>query len=171
MRRPGPRLPTARDVMSRRLFVVRPEAPIADAIRLLLKKDVSGVPVVDAAGRLVGILSERDCLRVVAVGAYTSMDHDEARPVTEFMSEPTFTVGPEVGIYSLADFFLTHPARRLPVLEEGRLVGLVSRRDVLSGIRKMIRRGHLPVPEERRGPALFPSATDTPPEAIGKRLS
>jgi len=77
---------------------------------------------------------------------------------------------PEVGIYSLADFFLTHHERRLPVIENGRLVGLVCRRDVLKGIRQMIRKRQLPTPAEQRGPKLYPSATDASADALGNRL-
>jgi len=165
------RMLTAKDIMTRRPVVVRPDTPVAEAIRMILRRDISGVPVVDGGGVLVGILSEKDCLRVIAVGAYSSADHEKARPVSEFMNEPTYTVPPDAGLYSLADFFLTHPQRRLPVLERNRLVGLVSRRDVLAGIRKMLRRGELPTPEEQRGPKLYPSATDAPAGAIGSRLS
>jgi len=168
MSRPG--MPTARDIMTRKPVALRPEASITDAIRVLLRRDISGVPVVDDAGELVGILSERDCLRVIAVGEYSAEDHDRARSVAEFMSRPEYTVSPEVGIYSLADFFLTHHERRLPVIEADKLVGLVCRRDVLRGIRKMIRKRQLPTPVEQRGPRLYPSATDASADALGNRL-
>ena len=161
---------TAEDVMTRKPIALHADASVMDAIRLLLRKDISGVPVVDDAGELVGILSERDCLRVIAVGEYNAADHDKARAVSEFMSRPRYSVTREVGIYSLADFFLTHHERRLPVLEGKRLIGLVSRRDVLRGIRKMSRRGQLPPPPEHRGPRLYPSATDKPADALGERL-
>lgn len=165
-----PKMLTARDIMTRKPVTLRPDASITDAIRVLLKKDISGVPVVSEEHVLVGILSERDCLRVIAVGQYSSIDHDHTRAVSEFMSEPRYTVLPEAGIYSLADFFLTHHERRLPVIEDGKLVGLVSRRDVLRGIRKMIRQHNVPAPVDQRGPKLYPSATDAPPGALGKRL-
>lgn len=168
MRRPI--LLTARDVMTRKPVALRSDATITDAIRVLLRRDISGVPVVDDEGGLVGILSERDCLRVMAVGEYDAADHEKLRSVAEFMTQPKYTVEPQVGLYSLADFFLTHHERRLPVIEGGKLVGVVSRRDVLRGIRDMIRRGQLPTPAEQRGPNLYPSATDTSPDVLGDRL-
>lgn len=168
MRRP--RMLTAADVMSPRPVAVRTDTSIAEAINVLLRKDLSGLPVIDDQRRLVGILSERDCLRVLAVGQYTEADHEKLRSVEEFMSPPTFTVQPEAGLYSLADFFLTHHQRRLPVLRNERLVGIVSRRDVLRGIQEMIRRRALPLPAELRGPRLYPSAADTSPGVIGTRL-
>ena len=161
---------TARDVMTRKPVSVRADATITEAIGVLLRKDISGAPVLDASGDLVGILSERDCLRVLAVGAYDSAEHEKLRAVAEFMTPAEFTVGPEVGIYSLADFFLTHHQRRLPVVDEGKLVGIVSRRDVLKGIREMIRKRALPTPSEQRGPSLYLSATDASADRVGKRL-
>jgi CBS domain-containing protein len=161
---------TAKDIMTRRPVALLFDRSITDAIQVLLRHDISGVPVVDSAGELVGILSERDCLRVMAVGEYNAADHDRVRSIAEFMNQPKYTVSPEVGIYSLADFFLTHHERRLPVIERGKLVGLVSRRDVLKGIRKMIRKRQLPTPAEQRGPKLYPSATDASADALGDRL-
>lgn len=161
---------TARHVMTRRPLALRFDTSITDAIRFLLRHDISGVPVVDSAGELVGILSERDCLRVMAVGEYDAADEDRVHMVAEFMKPPKFTVSPEAGLYSLADFFLTHHERRLPVIERGKLIGLVCRRDVLKGIRKMIRKRQLPTPAEQRGPKLYPSAIDASADALGKRL-
>ena len=162
------RMLTARDVMSRKPVTLRSDASVVEAIRVLLRRDISGVPVVDERGGLVGILSERDCLRVIAVGEYSAVDHDRTRAVSEFMTQPRYTVSPDVGIYSLADFFLTHHERRLPVLDGDRLVGLVCRRDVLRGIRKMSARRELPSRE--RGPSLYPSATGAGPDALAERL-
>lgn len=164
------RMLTAADIMTSRPVSVHVSASISDAIVVLLRRDLSGLPVVDDERRLVGILSERDCLRVIAVGQYTSDDHERLRSVAEFMSPPTFTATPEAGLYSLADFFLTHHQRRLPILDREKLVGIVSRRDVLRGIQDMIRRSALPLPAELRGPSLYPSAADTSPGVLGTRL-
>jgi CBS domain-containing protein len=161
---------TAGDIMTRKPVALRSDLSIANAIRVLLRRDISGVPVVNDAGELVGILSERDCLRVIAVGDYSAVDLEEARSVAEFMNRPEYTVAPDAGIYSLADFFLTHHERRLPVVAGGKLVGLVCRRDVLKGIRRMIRKRQLPTPAEQRGPRLYPSATDTSADVLRKRL-
>lgn len=163
-------MPTAADIMTRRPVALRSDASITEAMSLLLRRDISGVPVVNGSGGLVGILSERDCLRVIAVGEYSAVDHERLRAVSEFMSPPRYTVPPEAGVYSLADFFLTHHERRLPVIERGRLVGVVSRRDVLRSLRKMIRRGRLSPSAGERAPKLYPSATDTAADVLGDRL-
>ena len=83
---------TARDVMTKKPVALRADASITEAIGVLLRRDISGVPVVDGEGELVGILSERDCLRVIAVGEYNAADHDKLRSVAEFMAPPRYSV-------------------------------------------------------------------------------
>jgi CBS domain-containing protein len=131
--------PTAATIMrkSRSLVTLTPEMPIAEAIRLLLKHKISGAPVVDEHGKLIGICSELDCLRVLAAGEFYADDHREEGTVGDYMSHDFKTVGPDEDIYSLAHYFLTHSVRRLPVLENGELIGQLSRRDVLRGMEDM----------------------------------
>ena len=73
----APRVPTAADIMRRTLVTLTPEMPIFDAVRTLLKHEISGAPVVDADGRIVGICSELDCLRILASGEFYADDHRE----------------------------------------------------------------------------------------------
>jgi len=138
------RVPTARDVMATALVTFREEDSIVTAIRILLAKRISGAPVVDADGSLVGILSELDCLRVLSSDQFYAGHQEEAGTVGHFMTEPGRTIPPELGLYAIAHYFLTTPIRRLPVVEAGRLIGQVSRRDVLRGIESMIRRREFP---------------------------
>ncbi|MDH3732928.1 MAG: CBS domain-containing protein [Gemmatimonadota bacterium] len=165
-----PEMPTAADVMSRRLHTLRPEMSLASAMKILLRKDISGAPVVNEHGELVGILSERDCLRVAAHGEYTAEDLERSVEVAMFMTAADYTIPPETGLYSIADFFLTHPIRRLPVIDKGRLVGIVARRDVLRGIERMVRRRRMPQLKNRHEPKLYLSATDSSPDVLGQRL-
>lgn len=122
-------VPVVRDFMATKLVTLRPEMSIHDAIAVLLKHHISGAPVVDAGQRLVGILSEKDCLRVVASGAFHT---SAAGMVEEYMSREVQTVDPETDVFRVADMFLSRSFRRLPVVENGRLIGQVSRRDVLN---------------------------------------
>ncbi len=161
---------TAKDIMTRKLVTVRPDTRISEAIHVLIAKNISGVPVVNEAGALVGILSEQDCLRVLARGQYNAEDFEKTLSVAAFMSEPEYTIAPELGIFSIAESFFSYNVRRLPVTQGGKLVGLVSRRDVLRGIEDMIRRHRFPPPTKHREPKLYPSATDTPPGVIANKL-
>lgn len=116
------------DYMTRRLITLSPSQSVNQAIRLLLDNGISGAPVVDEAGELVGIFSESDCLK----GAIHSGYHGtEIGSVAEFMSVQVQTLSPEDSVLSAADIFLNQHRRRLPVLDQGKLVGQISRRDVL----------------------------------------
>lgn len=130
---PNP-LPHAADIMAKQLVTVQPETCSYDAIVLLLKHEISGMPVVDEQGKLVGILSERDCLKTLVEARY---HESPAALVRELMSTSVETVGPESDIFEIARFFLNNRYRRLPVVEGDRLLGQISRRDVLRAMEEM----------------------------------
>ncbi|MFK7896090.1 MAG: CBS domain-containing protein [Myxococcota bacterium] len=139
MREPN-RILTARDLMTTGLLRFRPEQSIMEAMTGLLKQGVSGGPVVDEEGRLLGVLSELDCLRVLASDEFYLEDQEEGALVEKFMTRDVLSVPPDLGIYAISHYFLTKPIRRLPVVEEGRVLGQVSRRDVLRGVELMSRK-------------------------------
>lgn len=134
------RILTARDLMSTSLITFRPEQTILDAIRMLLKRGVSGGPVVDREGRMIGILSELDCLRMLASDEFYQEEQEEAALVRQFMTVGGKTIPPDLGIYAIAHYFLTMQVRRLAVVEGDQLLGQVSRRDVLRGMEVMSRK-------------------------------
>lgn len=141
-------IPTARDVMTRSLVTVDPDATIIDAIRAFLANKISGAPVVDSAGEMVGILSEADCLRVLASGEFYSDDHGEEGLVADYMTAVFRSIPPDLDIYAIAQIFLDHSLRRLPVMDGSKLIGQVSRRDVLRAMEelaeKRVSRKHYP---------------------------
>jgi CBS domain-containing protein len=119
---------TVADIMATRLITVPPDMNIHAAIRILLDKRISGAPVVDEAGALVGMLSKKDCLKIV----FSSQYHDDwGGPVSDFMSAPVETLDADLDLVSAAQAFLDSHFRRFPVLRDGRLVGQVSRYDIL----------------------------------------
>lgn len=120
-----------RDHMTTDLVTFRPEQRIHDAIARLLERGISGAPVVDDAGRLVGVLSNKDCLRLAFEASY---HQDWGGLVSDAMSSPVETVAPDQDIVQVADLFLHGSYRRYPVVEDGRLVGLVTRADVLRAL-------------------------------------
>ncbi len=131
------RVPTASEIMQTKLITLAPELPIFDAIRVLLKNAISGAPVVDAEGQLIGICSELDCLRILTSGEFYTDDHREEGKVSDYMSADFHSCEPHDDIYRLAQFFLTHSIRRLPVRENGQLIGQLSRRDVLRAMEQL----------------------------------
>lgn len=125
---------TVSDLMTKSVKTLRPEMDMEQAIKTLLKSKVSGATVIDAERHVVGVLSEKDCLRIFASGAYNSLPN---ATVSEYMSKDVMTVGPDADLFRVADIFLKHSFRRLPVIENGVLVGQVSRRDVLARSRAL----------------------------------
>lgn len=136
-------VPTARDIMTTSVVTVRPDLCIFDAIGVLLKNGISGAPVVDHQGGMIGMLSELDCLRVLASDEFYLDDHAGSARVADFMSLSGKTIEPDTDLYGIAHYFLQSSVRRFPVVRDGRLLGQVSRRDVLRGIQTM-RKARLP---------------------------
>jgi CBS domain-containing protein len=125
-----------RDVMATKLYTLQPEMSLIQAIGLLLKHKISGAPVVSEDGQLVGVISEKDCLRLFANEAFYDQA-TEAR-VADYMSSAVETIEADADVFKAAQIFLKNTFRRLPVLDEGNLVGQVSRRDILMASLKLV---------------------------------
>lgn len=122
-----------KDHMSTIVVTLDPEMEILHAVSELINHDISGAPVLDRHGRLVGVLTERDCMRIAMQGDYHGMP---AGLVRDFMSTNPQWVGPEQSILTLADLFISGRFHRYPVVDNGRLVGIISRRDVMRAMGK-----------------------------------
>ncbi len=125
------------DYMSRKLVTFRPETSVLEAMGALLDHKISGAPVVDAEGNLVGILSEVDVMAIVIQDSYYN---ESAGIVADYMQSRVDTVEPECDIYTLAERFHQEHRRRYPVVKNGKLVGQISRRDVLRAARDFMKR-------------------------------
>jgi CBS domain-containing protein len=120
-----------KDYMARTLVTVKPETDVLDAIHELVQHRIAGAPVVDDEGNLVGMLSELDCMKVALNAGYHG---NWGGPVRDFMSDGVKTVDAEMSIIDLAQLFITSRYRRFPVMMGNRLVGQISRRDVLRAL-------------------------------------
>jgi CBS domain-containing protein len=123
------------DYMASWLVTFNPGDSVIHAMRTLLDNRISGAPVVDNDNRLVGVLSETDLLEVVMQDSYYDQS---AGIVADFMKAPVETVEADSDIYSLAERFRKSHRRRFPVLQNGELVGQISRRDVLRAAIDMV---------------------------------
>ncbi len=95
----------------------------------MLQAKLTGAPVIDAEGRLCGMLTEKDCLKALVRQA---VEGAPGASVRDFMTTPVDSVTPETQLLDLTRLFLSRPFRKLPVVDsEGRVVGQVSRRDIL----------------------------------------
>lgn len=123
--------PKVADYMARRLVTLSPGLDIIKAMGILLDKRISAAPVVDDKGRLIGVLSKKDCLRV----AFTASYHQEwGGPVADFMSHTVETIEADTDIVAAARKFLDGPYRVFPVMRDGRLAGMISRHDILKAL-------------------------------------
>lgn len=144
----------ARDVMTADPIAMAPDATVAEAARLMADKDVSGLPVVDSSGQLVGIITEGDLLRRKELGSETrrtwwaSLFHNDkslagefakarGRFVREVMTRNIVCVSDDTAVGRVAELLSTLNVKRLPVLKNGALVGIVSRRDVMRSLAKL----------------------------------
>ena len=119
---------TAEAIMTNELVTIGPEASITDAIDLLISKSISGLPVVDHQGHLVGVITEFAMLAMV-------YDHEvRSQTVGQHMTREVITVDADDPVSRIADLCIVHRVRRLPVMRAGRLVGLIARRDVLKAL-------------------------------------
>jgi CBS domain-containing protein len=119
-----------KDYMTKNVSTFKPELDISEAIKFLNEHKISGAPVVDDRGNLVGMLSEQDCLKVALQSSY--YEDVVGGSVSEYMTTPVKTVGETASVVDLADKFIKSSFKRYPVLDEdGNLVGQISRSDVL----------------------------------------
>lgn len=125
-----------RDYMAKHLVSFSPDMDVLDAIHELVRHRIAGAPVVDDHGDLVGMLSELDCMKVALNAGYYSQ---RGGPVADYMSKGIETVDAEMSIIDLAQKFQHENYRRFPVMKGNRLVGQISRRDVLRALLQIAR--------------------------------
>jgi len=117
--------------MEKNFLTLHPEMDVLRAAQLLLKSNITGAPVLDAHGRLVGILTERDFMQVALQGFY----HGEpGGQVKKHMSLDPEYVSPDESILIVAEMFIKGRFQRYPVVDNGRLVGVIVRRDVMRAL-------------------------------------
>lgn len=107
-----------------------PSQLIQDVIAKIIETKISGAPVVDDTRHMVGIISEKDCLRVIVDEAYHNLP-TKTRTVSDYMTVNVKTLSPKTNVVEAAIEFLNSTVRRFPVIENGMLIGQVSRRDIL----------------------------------------
>lgn len=123
--------PRIADYMATELVTLAPEMEINKAMKMLLDERVSGAPVVDAGGRLVGVLSKKDCLKAALNSSYYQ---EWGGSVGDYMVSEVETLEADMDLVQAAERFLASHFRRFPVMRDGRLAGQISRTDVLRGL-------------------------------------
>jgi len=127
-------LPTVSEYMDRYVQTISPDMDIMDAVDFLLEKRITGAIVTDSKGEVVGMLTEYDCLRLLTHG--DARAEVPAGKVKDFMQADVQSIPPTIDIYYCAGLFLSVAFRRFPVVEKGRLVGAITRFDLLRAVRR-----------------------------------
>ena len=121
---------TVSDIMQTRLILFRSEQSIHQVMQTFIKHRISGGPVVDERGALIGIISEADCMKEISESRYFNMPILD-KSVQHFMTKNVDTIESNTSIFDAAAKFSKSSRRRYPVLENGRLVGQISRKDIV----------------------------------------
>ena len=120
----------AKDVMRENVVNVKKATPIYEAIKLLRDNHITGVPVVDDDMALIGILSEKDVLSLL----FYAYGDEEQKVVGDFMTQPPVHFDREESLLNVCDCLIANGFRRVPITSKGRLVGIISRADLIDCI-------------------------------------
>jgi CBS domain-containing protein len=112
----------AKDIMTRDIITVSPTMTVKNLAMTLIKNQISGAPVADKVGKIVGVVSESD---IVA---------KKGKDVKSIMSKKVISVGEDTSVEEIARMMTTHHIKRLPIMTDGKVVGIVSRADIVSAI-------------------------------------
>lgn len=121
------------DYMARKLITFKPEQSMYEVTVSLLKNRISGAPVVNNDNELVGIISEGNCLKQISESRYHNLPISEGK-VEQYMTKSVMTIDSNADIFEVASKFLSNRIRRFPVLENGKLVGQISQKDVMKAV-------------------------------------
>jgi CBS domain-containing protein len=146
----------AHQIMTKPVVTVGPEATIVEAANIMLQKHISGLPVVDSSGELVGIVSEGDFIRRSEIGTQRKRGRwlrfilgpgksaadfvqEHGRRVSEVMTKDPLTITEDTAMPEIVELMEKNNVKRLPVLHDGKLVGIVSRANLLQAVASLAR--------------------------------
>lgn len=125
------------DYMTRNLITFREEQSIEEVIDTLIKHKISGGPVVNEKNELIGIISEGDCMKQISESRYYNLPVDKNNTVKKAMVSNVETIDGNMNIFDAANKFLESRRRRFPIVENGKLIGQISQKDVLKAAMKL----------------------------------
>lgn len=124
------------DYMTRNLITFTPDQSIESVMQALIKNRISGGPVVNEKHELIGIISEGDCIKQISESRYYNMPMQD-QTIGKHMADNVETIDGNMNIFDAAKKFLEAKRRRFPIIENGKLVGQISQKDVLKAAMKL----------------------------------
>jgi len=119
------------DYMTKNLITFQAKQPIEEVIGTLIKNKISGGPVVNEKNELIGVISEGDCMKQISESRYYNMPMDTSNTVEKAMASNVETIDGNMNIFDAANKFLESKRRRFPIVENGKLIGQISQKDIL----------------------------------------
>jgi CBS domain-containing protein len=119
----------AKDIMTKEIIYIKKDVPIVEAIKLMSKNNITGIPVTEDDMTLVGILSEQDVLRL-----FHTHENEKDRTVDDFMTQPAIHFEEDELLLDVCYCLRDNPIRRVPVTSNGKVVGIISRSDIIKCI-------------------------------------
>src|SRR5260370_11381584 len=155
----------AHQIMTRPVITVAPETTIVEAANTMLQKHVSGLPVVNEAGKLVGIISEGDFIRRSEIGTQrrrgqflrfilgsgkeaNDFVHEHGRKVAEIMTQEPLTITEDTALEEIVELMEKNKVKRLPVIRDNKVVGIISRANLLQAVASLTPQIPHPTPDD-----------------------
>lgn len=117
----------AADIMTKDVLTVTPDTPISIAVKILTIRRLTGLPVIDDQKNLLGIISEKDVM-----GLLLEKEDLQEKKVFEYMTQEVHSFSPSDSVEDICEFLIHRPFRRVPIIKDGKLVGIISRRDIIA---------------------------------------
>ncbi len=127
------------DYMTRNLITFKPEQTVEEVIQKLIQHKISGGPVVNDKNELIGIISEGDCIKQISDSRYYNMPFEHNK-IEAHMAKNVETIDGNLNIFDAANKFIQSKRRRFPIVENGKLVGQISQKDILKAAMNL--KGH-----------------------------
>ena len=121
---------TVRDCMSKTMILFTKDQSIIEVVDQLIKHRISGGPVVNEQLQVLGVISEGDCIKQISESRYYNMPMEDTS-VEKYMTRDVETIAPDINLFDAANIFLKSKRRRFPVVENKKIIGIVSQKDIL----------------------------------------
>lgn len=112
-------------IIERKVITIKDRATIREAAELMIKNKISGMPVIDKRGQLIGFISERDIIKAISIG------DSVGRLAKDIMTKDVIAIDENASVEDASQLFHTHPIRYIPVIRRGKVVGIIARKDLI----------------------------------------